>query len=125
MGVIKFIVGLGSGLTGGLFGLFLGAIYGGNYAPNFEFAGQRGSEVTGTIGLIAGFVLSSSAGVYLISRANRETGGCLFTLSGGIIGAVLVLLVMPSIWSGSNISTLIILALVTTAGALLFSIGFR
>ena len=44
-------------------GLIVGATIGGNYFVDFQFAGQRGYEATGSIGfgigMIFGFVLSA------------------------------------------------------------------
>ncbi|GAA5168894.1 hypothetical protein [Ornithinimicrobium tianjinense] len=50
-------------VLGGVFGLLTGISVGGNYLSGFEFAGQRGYEATGTIGLWVGAGLGLILGV--------------------------------------------------------------
>lgn len=50
-------------LIGFWVGLLLGSFIGGNYLVDFEFAGVRGYEAVGNIGLLLGAVLGLGFGV--------------------------------------------------------------
>lgn len=66
--VIAAVVGA---VVGAALGLFVGASIGGNFAPNFEFAGVRGYEAAGKLGLILGLGGGGALGAALGRRPRR------------------------------------------------------
>lgn len=88
--IAQLIVGALGGFIIGMLGAFIGAVIGGNFATNFEFAGNRGYEATGGIGLLVGVVLGTPTLVYAFSRWRDTTGMYLPTLAGSVLAAILV-----------------------------------
>ncbi len=86
----QLVAGVLGGIVGGVIGLIIGAFIGGNFAEDFEFAGLRGYEATGIIGFPIGVVFGSPQWVYLIGRLGKVTASYGATLTGGILGAILV-----------------------------------
>jgi hypothetical protein len=96
--VAQLIVGAIGGFISGMLMLLVVAIIGGNIATNFAFAGNRGDEATGGIGLRIGIVLGTPPVVYAVSRRQDIPGRYLPTLAGSVLAAVVVggsLLVSP------------------------------
>lgn len=96
--IAQLIVGAIGGYISGLLMLLVAAIIGGNLATNFEFAGNRGYEATGGIGLLIGLVLGTPTVVYAFSRRQDIPGRYLPTVAGSVLAAVVVggsLLVSP------------------------------
>ena len=60
---------LAGGLLGSISLFLLGALLGGNLATSFEFAGLRGYEATGVLGIVAGLLLGVPVGVWLALRS--------------------------------------------------------
>ncbi len=88
--VIQLAVGMVGGFMCGLLALFVGMIIGGNLATNFTFAGNRGYEATGGIGLLVGLILGAPILVYHVGRRRDGTGTLRATLAGSVLTAVLI-----------------------------------
>lgn len=55
-------------VVGGVLLFVLGAFLGGNYANSFEFAGLRGYEATGILGLFVGLIGGGALGAGIAKR---------------------------------------------------------
>jgi hypothetical protein len=62
---------LGAGI-GGITGLLVGADWAGNHATDFVFAGFRGYEAGGLVGLLAGLAIGGLLGVGVSRRSARR-----------------------------------------------------
>lgn len=59
---------LAGALVGGAALFVLGAFVGGNLTPDFSFAGLRGYEATGIVGLLVGMVTGAGLGAQLARK---------------------------------------------------------
>lgn len=74
----KILYGICGGAILSIIGLFLGAFIGmfigGNFLPEFEFAGRRGYEAVGQIGVIVGTVIGALLGALLgVKLSNKSS----------------------------------------------------
>ncbi len=127
---LEIVVGLVAGFLGGVIGFVVGVMIGGNLGgpeTPVAFGGMRGYEATGWVGLVAGVILGSSAGVYLVGRRGRAAGSYAATLMASIllvlVGAVLLLAVggaAPENWLlSTHPLALPMLFLMTLVGSML------
>ena len=96
----QLVLGTVGGFFSGMLCLFIAIVVGGNFFTNFEFAGGRGYEATGGIGLLIGVVFGTPTLVYAFTRRRDGTGAYLPTLAGSVVASVLVgsiILVSPQL----------------------------
>lgn len=66
---VKLVLAATAGaLAGGVALFVVGAFLGGNVTPHFEFAGLRGYEATGVLGLMVGLVAGGALGLKLARK---------------------------------------------------------
>jgi uncharacterized membrane protein len=76
----RSLIFYGAVLLAGLLGLVAGAgigfvigdLYGGNYAVDFEFAGVRGYEATGVLGVIIGGIGGAAVSIVVVWRSRSR-----------------------------------------------------
>jgi hypothetical protein len=64
----KLVAALAGALVGGVALFVIGAFFGGNLATDFTFAGLRGYEATGIVGLLLGVVGGGVLGAQLVRK---------------------------------------------------------